>query len=77
MILAVAIATVPLIWAMHHEHRHGADESPRIDVADVVSATPTAALPGDWSVCPECSAVVFDQGLHEETFHAGVPAGAA
>ena len=60
MILGIAIATVPIIYAMHHQHRYDMDVKPRWE-------PPKTAEP---TVCPHCSAMVLDQDVHVGAVHA-------
>jgi len=68
MIVAVAIATVPIIWAIHHHHRYGSGEKPRPQESGGQTARlPRVAVP--WSTCPECASVVADLGIHSVAIH--------
>ena len=63
MIFGIAIATVPIIYAMHHQHRYDMDVKPRWEPPKAVEPT----------VCPECSAMVLDQEVHFGAVHAEAP----
>ncbi len=71
MAVGVAIATVPLVFATHHQHRyghHGSDPHRRSAPGSV--PTSTATIDSNWTVCPNCTAVVADQAIHESAAHA-------
>jgi hypothetical protein len=75
MAVGVGIATVPLLFATHHQHTygpHGSDPLRR----DAPGSVPTsaAAQESNWTVCPRCSAVVVNQAIHDGTVHARAPA---
>ncbi len=71
MAIGVAIATVPLAYATHHQHRYGHHGSdPHCRGATGTAAMSTGQSGSDWTVCPNCSAVVVDQALHDGFVHA-------
>jgi tryptophan-rich sensory protein len=59
MIIGIAIASVPIIYAMHHQHRYDMDVKPRWE-------PPKAAAP---TVCPQCSAMILDEEVHIRAVH--------
>jgi hypothetical protein len=63
MIVGIAIATVPLIHAFHHQHRYGLEMKPRSE-----PPRNTQRSVGT-TVCPDCAAVVVDQKTHTEAVH--------
>ncbi len=71
VLVAILVATGPVIYMTHHSFKHGHVAS----LPDGV--TPPAADPAQfgWSVCPECKAVITDHSLHTEVAHQLVPAG--
>ena len=74
MAVGIAIATVPLLFATHHQHtygHHGSDPHRRRAPGSVPTAT--AAQDSNWTVCPRCNAVVVDQAIHDSTVHASAP----
>jgi hypothetical protein len=71
MAVGVAIATVPLAIATRHQHKyghHGSNPHHRGVAASAPAPMPTSD-PG-WTVCPNCTAVVADQAIHDSTVHA-------
>lgn len=70
MVLAVAVATVPLAYATHHQHtygHHGSDPYRR----DAPRSAATSPGPiGASTVCPKCTALVVDQAMHDSSVHA-------
>ena len=71
MAIGVLIATVPLIYAMHHQHRYGAHGiDPNRRGALGSEAATTATIGSNWTVCPNCTAVVADLAIHDGVVHA-------
>jgi hypothetical protein len=71
MLVGVAIATVPLLCACHHQHKygtHGSDPHPR-EVSRVAAARQEQHI-GSHIVCPNCAALVADQTMHDASVHA-------
>jgi hypothetical protein len=67
MAVGVVIATVPIIFATHHQHKYGHHGS----YPDRQTAQGTAtASTGDLTLCPQCSALVADRVLHHNSVHA-------
>jgi rubredoxin len=70
MVLAVAIATIPLIYACRHQHRYGTHGSdPHRREVSRVAATPREHIDSH-IVCPNCAALVADQAVHDGSLHA-------
>jgi hypothetical protein len=67
MILGIAVATVPIIVAMVHEHRYGNAGRPRFKRPEV--RAPLSTLVDDVTVCTVCSSVVADLASHERAVH--------
>ncbi len=68
MIIGIAIATVPIIYAMHHQHRYGMDVKPRPDTQQRVIA-PGIQNSAGWTVCSDCSTIVVDPEDHARALH--------
>ena len=69
MVVGVAVATLPLAYATHHQHRYGPNSSdPQRRKAPRTAAMSRGAI-GSSTVCPECAAVVVDAKMHEESVH--------
>ena len=68
MIIAIAVATVPLVWAMVHQHRYGSSDGPRRSGTEA-SIRPTSMAPAASNVCTVCSAVVADVLGHRRAIH--------
>jgi uncharacterized membrane protein len=69
MIVGVAIATLPLIWAMVHERRFGSGERPCGDRAAPIASLPMERPVAEMSVCAMCSSVVTDVEAHVRAIH--------
>jgi hypothetical protein len=70
MVVGVAVATVPLAYACHHQHKYGAHGSdPHRREASRAAATPLGQV-GSSAVCPNCAALVVDQAMHDSSVHA-------
>lgn len=70
MALGVAVATVPLAYATHHQHTYGPHGS---DPRRRETPRPAATSPGEMAshiVCPNCAALVVDQTMHDSSVHA-------
>jgi hypothetical protein len=71
MVLGVAIATIPVLYATHHQHRYGHHESdPHRRGAPSSMPASAATTASQWTVCPNCAAVVVDEAIHFDTVHA-------
>lgn len=67
MAVGVVIATIPLVFATHHQYKYGHHGSyPDRQTAQSTAATSIAEL----TVCPNCAALVADQTLHHGSVHA-------
>jgi hypothetical protein len=68
-LVAFAVATGPIIWAVVHQHRYGSgarsDRAPGGGDGRPEPARPTV----DAVVCPYCSALVSDGPRHERAVH--------
>ncbi len=71
MAVRVAIATVPLVFATHHQQRYGHHGSGPHRQGEPGSV-PTRPATGDshWTVRPGCTAVVTDAAIHRSVVHA-------
>jgi len=69
MVLGLAIATMPIIWAMIHEHRYGSAEKPRLKPLEVVEQPSVRTLNAEMTVCTVCSSVVADLNSHKRAVH--------
>jgi hypothetical protein len=70
MALAVAVATVPLAYATHHQHKYGPQGSdPHSREAQRAAAASNGRV-GSHAVCPNCAALVVDQTMHDQSVHA-------
>ena len=70
MVLGLAIATVPIIWAMVQEHRYGTAEKPRPKRLEKVGERPSfTTLDADMTVCTVCRSVVTDLSSHTRAVH--------
>jgi len=69
MIVGVAIATLPLIWAMVHERRFGSGDRPGGDLAAPMSSLPMERPVAELNVCAVCSSVVTDVEAHVRAVH--------
>jgi hypothetical protein len=73
MVVAVLVATVPLVVATRHQHKYGHHGSrPGAQGATGGPSRPTTAVPSRSAVCPTCSALVIDQAAHDESVHVPV-----
>ena len=68
MVIGLAIATVPIVYAMHHQHRYGLDVKPRPETG-TTSGPPTTTGGSELVVCPDCSALIMDRGIHARAVH--------
>ncbi len=71
MVVGVAIATVPLAYATHHQHRyghHGSDPHRRDAPGSVPSSA--ASVGSNLTACPNCAALVVDKAIHDSAVHA-------
>ena len=69
MVLAIAIATLPIIWAMVHERRYGSAEKPGNQPFDVMEHLRLRSIDADMTVCSVCSSVVADLNCHRRAAH--------
>ena len=69
MVLGVAIATIPIVWAMIHEHRYGSAEKPRLKRLEVVKQPSLTTFDADMAVCTVCSSIVTDLSVHTLAVH--------
>jgi hypothetical protein len=70
MVVGVAIATVPLIYACRHQHKYGTQGSdPHRREVSRVAAAPQEHIDSP-IVCPNCAALVADQAMHDGSLHA-------
>jgi hypothetical protein len=70
MLVGVAVATLPLAYATHHQHRYGPNNSdPQRRKAPRQAALPPGTI-GSSSVCPRCAALVVDRKMHDTSVHA-------
>ncbi len=70
MVVGIAIATVPLAVACHHQHKYGTHGSnPHALEATRQQATAPGQT-GSHIVCPNCTALVADQSIHDRSIHA-------
>ena len=70
MVIGVAIATVPLVYATHHQHRYGHHEAdPQRRAATYAVGTSSGLSNSDWTVCRQCTALVVDRATHERAVH--------
>ena len=69
MVLGLAIATIPIIWAIIHEHRYGSAEKSRLKPLEAVEQPWLATLDADMTVCTVCSSVVADLNSHKRAVH--------
>jgi hypothetical protein len=77
VILAIVVATGPVIVMTYHSIRFGHHPSPPERASQTASrvlvpATPTSVDPEHfgWTVCPHCKAVVVDPEHHAHVLHA-------
>jgi len=69
MVVGVAVATVPLAYATHHQHtygHHGSDPHRRAASRTAATAPTEIVSP---RVCPDCAALVTDQSMHDNSVH--------
>jgi len=76
MIIGVAIATVPLLLATHHQHKHDRTEEYRPLAGRVALPNRIADNSSSWTVCSDCSAVVADVVTHKSSVHVTATAAA-
>ena len=70
MVVGVAIATVPLAYGCYHQHKYGSHGSdPHSREASRIPATSPGQI-GFTTVCPNCTALVSDQAMHDSSVHA-------
>ena len=69
MILGVAIAILPLVWAMAHERRSGGNEVSRAELPEPVTSVPVERADAELTVCAVCSSVVHDVDAHFRAVH--------
>lgn len=70
MVVGVTIATAPLVYACHHQHRHGTHGSDPYSREATRAAATSAEKIGSHNVCPNCAALVVDQATHDSSMHA-------
>ena len=69
MIVGVAIALLPLIWAMVHERRSVGSGNIRSTLPGSITPLPMENSNGAISVCAICSSVVLDIDTHVRAVH--------
>ena len=75
VVLAIVVATGPVIYMTYHSIRFGHHPSPANGGRDAsISHGATAPEPADpeqfgWTVCPDCRAVVVDPVEHIHAVH--------
>jgi len=69
MIVGVAIALLPLIWAMVHERRSVGSGNLRRTLPGSIAPLPMENSNGAISVCAICSSVVLDIDTHVRAVH--------
>jgi hypothetical protein len=69
MLLAVFVALGPIIWAVHHEARHGRGAPERASAASSVVRVPSPPDVAQFTVCAVCSAMVVDGDAHAQALH--------
>ncbi len=65
-LLGIVAATGPVFYMTHHSIRHGHLASAPDDARPAARTEP---VPGGWSVCPECKALIVDRSRHAEVAH--------
>jgi hypothetical protein len=70
MVLGVAIATLPLAYGCYHQHKYGTHGSNPDSLHSARLRAPSPGQSGRQTVCPNCSALVVDQAMHESSVHA-------
>jgi hypothetical protein len=68
MIIGIAIATIPLIYAIHHQHRYGLESKPRPNTQHNIAVREGQNGAG-LLICPECSAFIMDREIHSGAVH--------
>ncbi len=69
-LVAIFVATGPVVFMTHHSLRHGHVASKPDGTPDDRPRPDQAAADGHgWSVCPACSAVVVDGERHRVAAH--------
>ena len=65
-LVAILVATGPVIYMTHHSFKHG-----HVASTPDLALVPAPTNPEDhgWSVCAECDAVVVDAGRHSVAAH--------
>ena len=70
MALGVAVATIPLAYATHHQHTYGHHGSDPYHRGASRTAASSPGQTASHSVCPNCAALVVDQSTHDNSVHA-------
>ncbi len=70
MAVGIAIATLPLAYATHHQHTYGHHGSDPLRRGSPRTAATSPEQMGSHTVCPNCTALVADQTMHDSSVHA-------